>query len=291
MEVTFQSYLAKIQPTLNFKSAQTVIELAAEGATVPFMARYRKEKTGNMDEVQIRAVLETHETYNEIIKRKAFLVKEIGEQGNLTEEIKKRIELSFDLGELEEIYRPFKKKKKTKATLAREAGLEPLAQWIWDLGHGVITDATTLEVKAKDFISQAHNIATYDIALKGAQDIIVERLANLPELRAKVVQDYMANGKVISKKAKKYKENSKFEMYGEFEDRVKFLLDAKASHRYLAMRRGWQEEELTLEIKGSDEKHLDEYVRAATSLPTTPAGEYLATSAKLALQVYVLPQL
>lgn len=289
MEVTFQSYLAKIQPTLNFKSAQTVIELAAEGATVPFMARYRKEKTGNMDEVQIRAVLETHETYNEIIKRKVFLVKEIGEQGNLTEEIKKRIEMSFDLGELEEIYRPFKKKKKTKATLAREAGLEPLAQWIWDLGHGVIADATTLEVKAKDFISQAHNIATYDIALKGAQDIIVERLANLPELRAKVIQDYMANGKVISKKAKKYKENSKFEMYAEFEDRVKSLLDAKASHRYLAMRRGWQEEELTLEIKGSDEKHLDEYVRAATSLPTTPAGEYLATSAKLALQVYVLP--
>ena len=102
--------------------------------------------------MQIRAVIEANETFQEVIKRKAFLVKEIGEQKNLTAEIQKRIELSWDLNELEEIYKPFKKKKKTKATVARDAGLEPLANWIWGVGHGLISDPLTLEMKAKSFL-------------------------------------------------------------------------------------------------------------------------------------------
>ncbi len=289
MELTFQSYLLKTVTDVPFKSAQSVIELVAEGCTVPFIARYRKEKTGNLDEVQIRAVIETYETYNEIIKRKAFLVKEIGEQGNLTDEIKKRIELSYDLGELEEIYRPFKKKKKTKATIAREAGLEPLSQWIWDLGHGLIKDEATLEVKAKGFINIQHNVATYDAALAGAKDIIIERLANTPELRSKVHDDYMKFGKITSTKTKKYKENSKYSMYEDFEEPVKNLLDSKSSHRYMAMKRGWQEEELSIEIKSNDEALLAEYTKEATTTPTTPAGEFLASAAKMALTVYVIP--
>ena len=99
MEMSFQSFLIRVLPTIPFKSAQAVIELTKEGATVPFIARYRKEKTGNLDEVQIRSVVESNETFGEIIKRKTFLVKEIGDQGNLTDEIRKRIELSYDLGE------------------------------------------------------------------------------------------------------------------------------------------------------------------------------------------------
>src|SRR5688500_18635166 len=147
MEANFQTYLALVHPNIPFRSAQAVLELAAEGGTVPFIARYRKEKTGNLDEVAIRNVIEAHETLVEINKRKVFIAKEIEEQGNLTADLKKRIDASMDLGELEEIYRPFKKKKKTKATIAREAGIEPLADWIWQLGHGEITDDTTLEVK------------------------------------------------------------------------------------------------------------------------------------------------
>ena len=186
MDQALQSYLSRHVNGVSGKSAESVLELAAEGATVPFIARYRKEKTGNLDEVQIRAVIEANETFNEIVKRKAFLVKEIGEQGNLTTEIKKRIDLSWDLGDLEEIYKPFKKKKKTKATIAREAGLEPLADWIWDMGHGKIKDAETMEVKAKGFINPTAKIVTYEEALKAAQDIIVEKIANDPELRAMV---------------------------------------------------------------------------------------------------------
>ncbi|UOF02865.1 helix-hairpin-helix domain-containing protein [Bdellovibrio reynosensis] len=289
MDQALQSYLARIAPTVSAKSAQAVIELAAEGATVPFIARYRKEKTGNLDEVQIRAVIEGHETYNEIVKRKAFLIKEIGEQNNLTAEIQKRIELSWDLGELEEIYKPFKKKKKTKATVAREAGLEPLAQWIWDLGHGLIKDDATMEMKAKAFLNPTAKIVTYEEALKGAQDILVEKIANDTELRAMVAKNYNEKGRVVAKAAKGFKPNSKYDMYKEFEEPVKNLMDAKNNHRYLAMRRGWQEEELAVDVKGDDEDILKSYEKFATSTPDNAVGEYLKQCARLALNVYVLP--
>lgn len=289
MDQALQGYLARIVTNVTAKSAKAVIELAAEGATVPFIARYRKEKTGNLDEVQIRAVIDANETFGEIVKRKSFLVKEIGEQGNLTSEIQKRIEISWDLGELEEIYKPFKKKKKTKATIARDAGLEPLANWIWDVGHGKLKDDTTLEVKAKAFLNLAAKIVTYEDALKSAQDIIVEKIANDAELRASVLSNYLNKGRILSKAAKGYKPNSKYEMYQQFEEPIKNLLEAKASHRYLAMRRGWQEEELSVDVKGEDEDLLKMYVAFATTNPATPAGEYLAQSAKLALNVYVLP--
>lgn len=288
MDQTLQNYLAKHVAGVPFKSANSVLELAADGATVPFIARYRKEKTGNLDEVQIRAVIEAHETFQEIVKRKVFLIKEIGEQNNLTPEIKKRIDVSWDLGELEEIYRPFKKKKKTKATLARDAGLEPLAQWIWDLGHGLLKDEMTMEMKAKNFINPTHKIQTYDDALKGAQDILTEKIANEPELRTLVQKNYFDKGQVIAKAAKGYKPNSKYEMYKEFSESVKSLSETKSSHRYMAMKRGWQEEELTLDIKGDDEILLKNYVQFSTTNPDDAVGAYLATCAKMALNVYVI---
>ncbi len=291
MEASQQSYLLKHVPTVPLKSAAAVLELVAEGATVPFIARYRKEKTGNLDEVQIRAVIDSNETYQEVVKRKVFLVKEIGEQNNLTEEIKKRIELSWDLGELEEIYRPFKKKKKTKATMAREAGLEPLSDWIWDLGHGAIQDEMTMEMKAKNFLNIAAGIVSYELALKGTQDILVEKIANDPELRAAVHRNYFDKGRIGAKRAKGYKPHSKYEMYSEFEEPVKNLLDSKASHRYMAMRRGWQEEELTVDIKAEDDYLLTTYERFATTTPDTNVGSLLKQSAKLALTVYVVPSI
>lgn len=291
MDQAFFNFLTKIEPGYTAKSIQAVLELKTEGATVPFMARYRKEKTGNLDEVQIRQIIDSFETFNEIIKRKTFLLKEIGEQGNLTEELKKRIEFSWDLGDLEEIYRPYKKKKKTKATIARDAGLEPLAQWIWDVGHGASAGDQTLEIKAKTFINPSHKIITYEEAIKGAQDILIEKIANEPTLRAAVHQDHLNHGKVIAKAAKGFKPHSKFEMYKEFEDSVKDLLLQKNSHRYLAMRRGWQEEELTVTIKANEEDAIKKYSAFATSTPDNAIGELLKTCAKQALQVYVLPSI
>ena len=289
MEQALLSFLNRVAPQVSGKSIQAVLDLSAEGATVPFIARYRKEKTGNLDEVQIKAIIDGFENYNEVVKRKTFLIKEISEQGNLSAEIKKRIDVSWDLGDLEEIYRPFKKKKKTKATIARDAGLEPLATWIWEMGHGLIQDETAFESKAKNYLNLAHKIQTYDEALKGAQDILVEKISNDPELRLTVRNNYFEKGRIISKAAKGYKPHSKYEMYKEFEEPVRTLLDSKASHRYMAMRRGWQEEELSVDIKGEEEQLLQMYERFSTSTPQTSIGMYLKACAKTALAIYVIP--
>jgi protein Tex len=291
METSFQTYLASVHPEISFRSAQAVLELAAEGGTVPFIARYRKEKTGGLDEVQIRHVLDSHETLTEINKRRAYILKEIETQGNLTDELKARITKSMDLGDLEEIYRPFKKKKKTKATIAREAGLEPLADWIWALGHGESADTTTLEVKAKDFLNVPAGFVTYELALKGAQDIIVDRIFNNPELRELVRKNFFEEGKVGSKKTKNFKPHSKYAMYAEFSESVKSLQEPKASHRYLAMRRGWNEEELTVTIEGDEELLLKKFEAFACSNPSSHAAEFMKNCAKIALTVHVYPSI
>lgn len=290
MDQLLTQYLVRFVPTVPPKSAAAVLELAAEGATVPFIARYRKEKTGNLDEVQIRNVIEANETYQEIVKRKAFLLKEIGDQKNLTPEIEKRIGVSWDLTELEEIYKPFKKKKKTKATVARDAGLEPLAHWLWEIGHGTLTDSVPMEVKAKAFLNPDMKIVTYDDALKGSQDIIVEKIANEISLRDMVVRNYFEKGQIKSKAAKGYKPNSKFEMYSQdYSDLVKNLLEEKFSHRYMAMKRGWEEDELSIDISGDDEAMLSAYEKYSTTKPDNAIGTYLKECARLALNVYVLP--
>jgi len=291
METSFQQYLAHLNLGIPLRSAQAVLELAAEGGTVPFIARYRKEKTGGLDEVQIRQIIEANETLAEINKRREFIIKEIEEQKNLTDELKARIEKSMDLAELEEIYRPFKKKKKTKATIAREAGLQPLADWIWQLGHGELKDETTMEVKAKNFLNTAAGFVTYDLVLKGAQDIIVEKVFNDPDLREAVRLNFFDHGKVVSKKTKNFKAHSKYEMYAEFSEPVKSLQEAKASHRYLAMRRGWNEEELTVTIEGDEELLLKKFENYACSAPEAQAAEFLKNCAKVALTVHVYPSI
>jgi uncharacterized protein len=292
-ETSFQAYLTLTHPKISLKSAQAVLELAAEGGTVPFIARYRKEKTGGLDEVEIRHVIEANETLQEINKRRAFIFKEITEQKNMTDELKSRIEKSMDLADLEEIYRPFKKKKKTKATVAREAGLEPLADWIWGLGHGTVAPAATdsLEVRAKDFLNIPAGFVTYDQALKGAQDILVDKIFNNPELRESVRKNFMEHGKVGSKKAKGFKPHSKYEMYAEFADSVKNLQEPKASHRYLAMRRGWNEEELSVTIEGDEALLNAQFEKFAVPVAGTVADEFLKNCAKVALTVHVIPSI
>lgn len=291
MKKTFESYLKEQAPDIAWKSAKAVLELKADGATVPFIARYRKEKTGNLDEVQIRQIIEAEEEYNEVLKRKEFVLKEIGEQGNLTDELKARIESSWTLSEIEELYRPFKKKKKTKATLAREAGLEPLADWIWALGHGEDNAGITLEVKAKEFLNAEKKFATYEEVLRGATNIIIERLYNNPDLRAEVRQEFADNGKVVSKPGKKVKAHSKYEMYFEHSEPVSSLKQKKNSHRYLAMKRGWGEGELAVTIEADEDKLLKRFQDFACSHKESIAKNFLDLAAKSALTVHVIPSI
>jgi protein Tex len=289
--MTFEAYLTRTVPGIPQKSAAAVLELHKEGATIPFIARYRKEKTGNLDEVQVRNILEAFEEHQEITKRKEFVMNEIEKQGQLSDDLKTRIQAANDLAEIDEIYRPFKKKKKTKATIAREAGLEPLANWLWDVGHGQISDSTALEIKGKEFLNQPAGIVTYEHALKGAQDIIVEKISNNPDLRAHTRKELFDNGKVISKKTKDFKAHSKYEMYADFSEKVQSLRTPKASHRYLAMRRGWQEGELTLTIEGDMPALEQFFVRNAVSAPQSVAGDFLEKCAKVALSQHVHPSI
>ncbi|MEK6555638.1 MAG: Tex-like N-terminal domain-containing protein, partial [Bdellovibrionota bacterium] len=285
----FLKYSQKKLAGIPQKSMTAVLEMTAEGATVPFIARYRKEKTGNLDEVQIRDVIEAHETWGELVKRKAFVIDEIAKQGSLTDDLKKQIETSNELAEIEELYRPFKKKKKTKAKLAQEAGIGPFADWIWNLGHGLEKEATSLEVKAKDFINAEKQFATYEEVLRGAQHIIVEKLANNPELRSFVREDYFSHGTIVSEKTKEFKPNSKFSMYAEFTEPVKSIQNKKSSHRYLAIRRGWTEGELKVSIRGNDEELLRKFEQAVVPVAGNQATDFLKQSAKAAFEVHVVP--
>ncbi len=153
--MNFETWFQEKHPGIPPRSAAAVLALGAEGGTVPFIARYRKEATGGLDEVAVLAVLEAKETWDEVVKRQAFVVGEIEAQGKLTPELKARLLATFDLPTLEDLYLPYKKKRKTKAVIAREAGLQPLADWLWDVGHGVVSPlaAETPEAKAAAFLN------------------------------------------------------------------------------------------------------------------------------------------
>ena len=132
MPMTFESWFAARHPQIPIVGATAVLRLAEGGATVPFIARYRKEQTGALDEVAIRAVIDGKESWDDIVKRQAYVVGEIERQGKLTPELRDKILGTFDMTALEDMYLPYKQKRKTKAVMAREAGLQPLADWLWN---------------------------------------------------------------------------------------------------------------------------------------------------------------
>ncbi|MES1209115.1 MAG: Tex-like N-terminal domain-containing protein, partial [Pseudomonadota bacterium] len=250
--MTFPTWLASVHPHIPLPSATAVLRLTETGATVPFIARYRKEETGNLDEVAIRQVIDAKERWDTVLGRQAFIVEEIERQGKLTPELKARLLATFDLTELEDLYLPYKQKRKTKAAIAREAGLEPLAQWLWDCGHGAAVPVAgeTPETKALPFCGGETGITDARAALDGAGDILIERVSDDASLRQLVRGAYFQEGFVRTRKSESSKPHSRFEHYFLYQERVPELLKPENSHRYLAMRRGWTEEELVLSLGG-----------------------------------------
>jgi uncharacterized protein len=282
-------------PTIPFRSALAVIKLASEGATVPFIARYRKEQTGNLDEVAIGQIFDARERWKTLVERKAFILSEIDSQGKLTDELRHQIETTFDARLLEDIYLPYKRKRKTKATAAREAGLEPLAEWIWGCGHGESWLPTeTLEDKAQLFVNADLGIADTKAALDGAQAIIIERLSEMPALRQRVRAEMFAHAVLASSKAEKAKVPSKFDRYFEYHESIESLLKRESSHRYLALRRGQTEEELTISIGYAPQNEAliaslqSLYESEATHVKGSPGERVLMLAARLAFKVHVL---
>ncbi len=295
--LTFEDWLSRRHANLPVTSAKAVLALSEGGATLPFIARYRKEQTGNLDEVAIQSVLEAKETWDALVHRKKFVADEIERQGKLTPELKDRILSTTDLERLEDLYLPYKLKRKTKATVAREAGLEPLAEWMWRVSHEEAALAVSLVEKAAGFLSPEKGVTTTDRAIEGARDIVTERLSENADLREHVRRALFDAGFVRSEKGEKAKPNSKYDRYFSYHERVSSLLRPEASHRYLAMRRGFLEEELVLSIGGApgnetfDTELVAPFERAACSRPSSPAAEVMKRAARLSLRVYVQPSI
>jgi uncharacterized protein len=155
------------------------VQLLDEGSTVPFIARYRKEATGNLDEVQIRAIEEKLLYFRELVSRKETILTSIQEQGKLTGELKARIDKTLDKSELEDLYLPYKPKRRTKAMIAREKGLQPLADYLWNQAPS----GTPLETFAASFVDSEKGVATVDEALEGARHILAETISDDADIR------------------------------------------------------------------------------------------------------------
>lgn len=208
-----------------------VIELLDEGGTVPFIARYRKEATGNLDEVQILAIEESLAYFRDLVSRRETILASIAEQGKLTDELKARIEATLDKAELEDLYLPYKPKRRTKATIAREKGLEPLAAYLWAQQNS----GQPLETFAATFVNAELGVATADEALEGARHIVAEWISEDADLRKALRQLVFDEGVVVSRKSTDaVDEQEKFKMYYEYSEPVKTI----PSHRMLAIRRG-----------------------------------------------------
>jgi uncharacterized protein len=295
--LSFEEWFSGKHANIPVASAKAVLALSEGGATLPFIARYRKEQTGNLDEVAIQSVLDAKETWDAVQHRKTFICEEIEKQGKLTPELKERILSTYDLERLEDLYLPYKQKRKTKAMIAREAGLEALAEWMWRVSHEDDGNPVSLEEKAKGFVSPEKNVVTIEQAIEGARDIVIERLSEDASLRERVRRALYDEGFVRSKKAEKAKPNSKYERYFSHHERVSTLMQPEASHRYLAMRRGFMEEELVLSLGGApddeafDAALLAAFERAACSRPSSPAADVMKRAARLSLRAYVQPSI
>ena len=222
------------QIQISLKALVATIELLDDGGTVPFIARYRKEQTGNLDEVQIRLVEEKLNYFRELEDRRATVLASIEEQGKLTPELKARIEATLDKSELEDLYLPFKPKRRTKATIARDKGLQPLADLLWSQEPA----PTPLADYAATFIDAEKGAASADEALEGARHIVAETISESADFRKALREMMMDTGLVVSRKLESAQDaEEKFKLYYDSREPAKTI----PGHRMLAIRRGESE--------------------------------------------------
>jgi uncharacterized protein len=232
------------------KGLLATIELLDEGSTVPFIARYRKEVTGNLDEVQIRAIEEKLLYFRELVSRKETILASIQEQGKLTDELKARIEKTLDKSELEDLYLPYKPKRRTKAMIAREKGLDPLAAYLWNQQ----ATGTPLVEFAATFVDPEKGVANVEEALEGARHILAENISDDADIRKLLRHAMFEEGVIVSKKVMDAAdEQEKFKMYYDYREPVKQI----PSHRMLAIRRGEAESILYFVIELDPARPLD----------------------------------
>ena len=260
------------------QQVQAVIELLDAGNTIPFIARYRKEATGSMDDQLLREVAERLEYLRGLEKRRGEIEKALEEQGVLTDELKDKLGKAATLSELEDIYRPFRPKRRTRATMAKEKGLEPLALWL------LLQQPGSPEKEAAKFVSAEKGVPDAEAALSGARDIIAESVSDDAALR-KDLRALLLRESIIESKAAK-EEDSVYRMYYDFSEPVVKM----AAHRVLALNRGEREEFLKVTLKAPEEKALSG-IRNAFVRPGTEAAKQVDTACEDAWERLLFPSL
>ncbi|WP_144473606.1 Tex family protein [Bacillus pumilus] len=252
---------------LSTKQIESVIKLLEDGNTVPFIARYRKEQTGSLDEVQIQTISERYTYIQNVMNRKEEVIRLIAEQDKLTDELKQKIEQAHKLQEVEDLYRPFKQKRKTKANVAKAKGLEPLAEYILTL------PSDEIEKKAASFINEDKEVTSVEEALEGAQHIIAEQLADDPDMRKWIRSETYQKGSLItSGKDIENDEKNVYEMYYDYQEPIKKIVP----HRVLAVNRGEKEGILKAAIEPPAENirfYLDKQVIKGKQTTARPSIE------------------
>lgn len=283
---TFQLIVRELSD-YSTKQVRTVLSLLDDGNTVPFIARYRKDQTGALDEVQIREIQQRSEYIQNLQDRKETVLSAIEEQGELTDELAAEIREATQLQEVEDLYRPYKKKRQTLATKAKEAGLEPLADWL--LGFPDASEAE-IEAVASDYLNSEYDVKTVADALAGAHEIIAEQVADNPEYRKRLRDYTIYNAQITSTvKNEEIDEKNVFQQYYEYAEDYRKI----APHRTLALNRGESEEVLTVKLEVGDERaHRYLYKQILPSLASSsPVISIVKEAIKDAYKRFIAPSI
>ncbi len=262
------------------KQLVTVLNLLNEGNTVPFIARYRKEMTGSLDEVQIREIEERYAYLENLEKRKIEVTRLIEEQGKLTPELEKAITLAVKMQQVEDLYRPYKQKRRTKATIAKEKGLEPFAQWLLQLSEGDIQE------EAQKYLSEDNEVQSVAEVLQGAHEIIAEQVSDEAKFRTWIRSYTYNKGMYISTvKKKELDEKGVYEMYYEFSEPVHKIV----SHRILATNRGEKEGILKVSLQVDETAVLAYLDRQLIKNPDSPAAPIIREAYQDSYKRFIQP--
>ena len=276
--------IRQLSSELNLRAEQvtSTLDLLQEGATVPFIARYRKERTGNLDETQIRDIAQKWQYYQDLNERRDTILESIRSQGKLSPELETNIRNTTNKTELEDLYLPYRPKKATRASKAREAGLEPLARWIHDLEE----ETSDLVSNAQGFINAEKGYDTPEKALQGACDILAEEFSDDAGIRKQLRKLAMQEGFFVSTVKKQHaSQKTKFHMYHDFKEKVNRIV----SHRMLAMLRGEKEKVLSLKLEVPADACLSILEHVCIKNPRSAAYSILKGVVKDSYQRLLLP--
>ena len=264
------------------KQVQNVIALVEDGNTVPFIARYRKEQTGALDEVQIRNILDSWNYLMNLEERKEEVLRLIEEQGKLTEELAAQIHQAKKLQQVEDLYRPFKQKRRTKATVAKEKGLEPLAQWLLSFPRSEVKN------EAQTYINEEAGVQSSDEAIQGALDIVAEQISDEASYRQWIRTTTVKDGIIVtSVKDPEKDEKNIYEMYYEYTEAVKRIVP----HRILAMNRGEKDGILKVSIDAPTDRILSYLHKEVIKKRDSSAESYIISAIEDAYKRLIEPSI